>query len=269
MIAIYRCYGDDGRLLYIGQARNVAERMRMHYRTGALWLDRLASITLEHHDDHYGASYHEHVAAIRAINAAEDQAIKSEWPLYNIKAPSKTRAPHICRQGASRRESFGSATRGDYRSANGGSTKALRAVGIEFGRTRAGGRMNQEAAEPVPKNRPATNTNESPAAAERLDGSILPPAATEQLPVAHVVNADGLLIPGRIWDPTIRAFLIAKVHEVRHRTGYGIERIMYALEAEGWHISRQTCWRFLHLPCDQCNGDTLNPADFHGRGDQR
>jgi hypothetical protein len=82
----------------------------------------------------------------------------------------------------------------------------------------------------------------------------------------YVVDPDGNLVPGRIWDPHIRGAIFSRIHELRHTTGFGLRRIITALEAEGWHLARSTVWRYLHLPCDVCDGDSLNPADFRTGG---
>lgn len=73
MSYLYRAYGDDGRLLYVGITGNdVEQRFRQHDASGAEWVDQLAHVRWEWHDDR------------KAALAAESEAIKSEWPLYNI-----------------------------------------------------------------------------------------------------------------------------------------------------------------------------------------
>jgi hypothetical protein len=84
MIYVYRAYGDDGRLLYVGQTGCIDQRMKHHVRAGSPWLDQLASITLERHYGYFAA------------NAAEREAIKSEWPLYNIQCSIEDpHPPHL------------------------------------------------------------------------------------------------------------------------------------------------------------------------------
>jgi hypothetical protein len=73
MTFLYRTYGDDGRLLYVGiTENNVEQRFSQHLASGAEWLDHLANVVTEWHDDRQTAL------------AAETEAIKSEWPLYNV-----------------------------------------------------------------------------------------------------------------------------------------------------------------------------------------
>jgi excinuclease UvrABC nuclease subunit len=69
MTYVYRAYDDDGRLLYVGLTDYVEHRMRAHLRAGSLWLDHLAQLVVEKR---------------RNAAAAEREAIKTEWPLYNV-----------------------------------------------------------------------------------------------------------------------------------------------------------------------------------------
>ena len=71
MTYVYRAYGDDGRLLYVGIAEDVEQRFKEHER-GAGWVDQLVQVDVEWHTDR------------KAALAAESEAIKSEWPLHNI-----------------------------------------------------------------------------------------------------------------------------------------------------------------------------------------
>jgi excinuclease UvrABC nuclease subunit len=91
MSYLYRTYGDDGRLLYVGQTDCIENRMQHHVRVGAPWLDQLASITLEQISESFACA-----ATAYTINAAEREAIKTEWPLYNIQASIEDpRSPHL------------------------------------------------------------------------------------------------------------------------------------------------------------------------------
>lgn len=72
---VYRCYGTDDVLLYVGATTNVAQRMQYH-RTNkeAEWSDQVTRVAV--------AEYLEHAAAL----AAERYAIRTEQPLYNIRS---------------------------------------------------------------------------------------------------------------------------------------------------------------------------------------
>lgn len=69
--ALYRMYDADGALLYIGVSLNVAQRMGQHRAEKPWWTD-IARIDLEHH------------VSRRAVLQAEQRAILSEGPLYNV-----------------------------------------------------------------------------------------------------------------------------------------------------------------------------------------
>jgi hypothetical protein len=86
---LYRAYDGDGRLLYVGLASyHVEERMKGHIRQGSVWLDQLAHITVEKQHSNWD------IAA-----AAEREAIKTEWPLYNIQhSVEGPRPPHLILQ---------------------------------------------------------------------------------------------------------------------------------------------------------------------------
>lgn len=87
-----------------------------------------------------------------------------------------------------------------------------------------------------------------------------------ELSPGHVVGLDGELHPGQLRDKHIRSALQARAHEIRHSTGYGVLRISRVLAADGHKISPSTIHSWLHQPCEVCNGDTLNPADFSRGG---
>lgn len=68
--SLYRYFDKDGQLLYVGITKSLFNRQDQHSRTQPWWND-VASATFEHFDD-------------RDIALAfEEQAIYSEWPLYN------------------------------------------------------------------------------------------------------------------------------------------------------------------------------------------
>jgi predicted GIY-YIG superfamily endonuclease len=70
-VALYRFYGDDDRLLYIGISSQTATRIGQHVGDKD-WFQYVARATFEHYPTR-------EVAA-----AAEKRAIKAEQPLYNL-----------------------------------------------------------------------------------------------------------------------------------------------------------------------------------------
>jgi excisionase family DNA binding protein len=78
---VYRAYGDDGRLLYVGMSDNVENRLQQHRVNNAAWFDHLANVTVEQHPDRISAE------------AAERNAIRSERPLYNVSGSGRTQSP--------------------------------------------------------------------------------------------------------------------------------------------------------------------------------
>lgn len=69
--AVYRLYDEEGRLLYIGAARNPPQRMKFHRQFKRWWSD-VARTDLTWFPDRAAAM------------AAEAVAIREEKPLYNI-----------------------------------------------------------------------------------------------------------------------------------------------------------------------------------------
>jgi hypothetical protein len=67
---VYRCYGTDGDLLYIGSSANVRIRVRAH-STGTRWWDEVAQVEAEP------------FPTITAARLAEAQAIIAELPSRN------------------------------------------------------------------------------------------------------------------------------------------------------------------------------------------
>lgn len=68
--AIYRCYAEDDRLLYVGISTDPLRRAAQHYNS--TWLPYCVKITLEWHKNRYVAGN------------AELLAIKNEKPEYNV-----------------------------------------------------------------------------------------------------------------------------------------------------------------------------------------
>ena len=87
MSYVYRCYGDNGRLLYVGCTDHIQYRLTGHLRDSSVWLDQLGAITVERFSDWFAA------------HAAEREAIQTEWPLYNIQHSIEgPRPPHLILQ---------------------------------------------------------------------------------------------------------------------------------------------------------------------------
>lgn len=73
-MALYRLYGSDGRLLYIGVTHSLKERFGQHAADKPWWPD-VARRTVEWHGDR------------DLVLAAEAEAIEGERPAYNIVRP--------------------------------------------------------------------------------------------------------------------------------------------------------------------------------------
>jgi predicted GIY-YIG superfamily endonuclease len=69
---LYRFFGADDQLLYVGMTKNPARRFEKHGYTKGWWSD-VVRIEMEHHP------------TIDALREAERQAIKSEKPVHNIR----------------------------------------------------------------------------------------------------------------------------------------------------------------------------------------
>lgn len=79
--ALYRLYGADETLLYVGVTRNIAIRFA-HHEANKRWWPLVARKTMTWYGSRDGAE------------AAEDAAIDAEGPLYNIKgAPREAEPP--------------------------------------------------------------------------------------------------------------------------------------------------------------------------------
>jgi biotin operon repressor len=78
--AVYRLYGADGTLLYIGVTRNIAIRFA-HHEANKPWWPLVARKTMTWYGSRSDAE------------AAEDAAIDAERPLYNIKGAARETEP--------------------------------------------------------------------------------------------------------------------------------------------------------------------------------
>jgi hypothetical protein len=70
--AVYRHFDGAGTLLYVGCAKDPDERLRTHRRSSP-WAADIAKITVEWHPDRAAAL------------AAEDKAIATEYPKWNVR----------------------------------------------------------------------------------------------------------------------------------------------------------------------------------------
>lgn len=68
---LYRFFGRDGSLLYVGITANVGSRWKTHSREKPWWTE-VASCTIEHFTDR------------PSVEGAEIQAIRTEAPQYNV-----------------------------------------------------------------------------------------------------------------------------------------------------------------------------------------
>jgi predicted GIY-YIG superfamily endonuclease len=69
---VYRCYADDGRLVYVGKSCDVAARLATHRRE-SWWWPLVGRTRLTVH------------ASPRAAHDAEQQAIREEAPAFNVR----------------------------------------------------------------------------------------------------------------------------------------------------------------------------------------
>lgn len=69
---VYRCYSTTGRLLYVGYSADCAERLAQHRRSSP-WYGDVDKIAVKVFRSRKEAS------------AAELSAIRSEWPLHNVR----------------------------------------------------------------------------------------------------------------------------------------------------------------------------------------
>lgn len=85
---VYRCYDQNGRLLYVGKSGNLPARLDNH-RSASPWLELVARMSIR--------VYSSHEAGL----AAEREAIATERPLFNLRSTpeaAKRRAPQRSRQ---------------------------------------------------------------------------------------------------------------------------------------------------------------------------
>jgi hypothetical protein len=78
--ALYRFYGDDGALLYVGITLNPSGRFSQH-RDDKPWWHEVRGITMESYPDR------------ESVRSAEARAIQVENPRYNIQRPRTHRVP--------------------------------------------------------------------------------------------------------------------------------------------------------------------------------
>lgn len=78
--ALYRFYGDDGHLLYVGITASPSGRFKQHGQDKNWWPE-VRGISVEWYDDR------------PAVLAAEARAINVENPNYNIQRPTRRRGP--------------------------------------------------------------------------------------------------------------------------------------------------------------------------------
>jgi predicted GIY-YIG superfamily endonuclease len=80
--ALYRFFGPDGELLYVGITKNPSVRFADHSRTYAMsWWPRAVALTVEWHPTR------------TAAGRAERAAIRAEEPLHNIQHTARNRVP--------------------------------------------------------------------------------------------------------------------------------------------------------------------------------
>jgi hypothetical protein len=69
-LVLYRCYGLDGTLMYIGQTNNLKRRIA-HHRSQSPWWFAVENIAIEQHRNR------------RTLRQNELRAITKEWPFFN------------------------------------------------------------------------------------------------------------------------------------------------------------------------------------------
>jgi hypothetical protein len=72
---LYRCYAEDGCLLYVGISYDAMHRLHGGHRLSGSWFRELATVRVEHFPTREEAV------------AAEKAAIGREAPLYNVTVP--------------------------------------------------------------------------------------------------------------------------------------------------------------------------------------
>lgn len=77
---LYRHFGAEGELLYVGISKSAAARLAQHHRT-AHWFDGITNVTIEHFPSR------------QAALEAERRAIREERPLFNKSGVDREPAP--------------------------------------------------------------------------------------------------------------------------------------------------------------------------------
>lgn len=72
MTTLYRAWASDGRLLYVGVTDDLTKRILTHANRRALWIPIMESLSIERYTTRQEAL------------ADEREAIRTEWPLYNV-----------------------------------------------------------------------------------------------------------------------------------------------------------------------------------------
>jgi predicted GIY-YIG superfamily endonuclease len=86
MTTLYRAYDSDGRLLYVGIAENVEKRIDQHL--SAPWARHLALLHVQRN-----------LTRVEA-GRLEREAIRAEWPLWNVQGSPFARVAEALRGGA-------------------------------------------------------------------------------------------------------------------------------------------------------------------------
>lgn len=76
---VYRCYGTDGRLLYVGQTKNHVNRVRQHRMT-SFWAPDVVKVKVTTH------------SGSELARKIERQAIRNERPRFNVQGRWETRS---------------------------------------------------------------------------------------------------------------------------------------------------------------------------------
>jgi hypothetical protein len=80
--SLYRYYDRHGALLYVGISEDWELRLKNHQRYSE-WFPYAYQLCLEHHRSR------------KSAQAAEREAIRSEWPLYNVHSSTRKTGPAL------------------------------------------------------------------------------------------------------------------------------------------------------------------------------